>query len=96
MKVVITQAGNKFYRDENGRQHREDGPATIYRDGGYEYWRNGTIVDSYEAGTPDFYVDGEYRWFHNRNVHSIHRPAIDFPTGYKIWYKMDEPIWPKL
>lgn len=36
--------GNRFWLDENGKFHREDGPAITWADGHEEFWHNGQII----------------------------------------------------
>lgn len=40
------QDGNVFYTDDDGKLHRDDGPAVEYKDGTKEYWKHGKQYDS--------------------------------------------------
>jgi hypothetical protein len=46
MKITreVDKWGTIVYHNENGKLHREDGPAVIWSNGTVEYWKNGKQV----------------------------------------------------
>lgn len=79
MKVykVLSHEGfrNEFttWKDEEGRNHYEDGPARIWKNGQREWWFNGkrhredgpAIIDEY--GVREWYLDGKI--YHESEYH---------------------------
>lgn len=95
-KVVIDSDGTKTYYNDDGQIHREDGPALIYPNGCTEHWINGEYASNYELGAPDVVDEGGVTWWHDRQHHSINRPANDYPNGQKLWLDNGYEIWPTL
>ena len=49
----IDKNGNKFWRNREGKYHRDHGPAIELVNGYKEYWINGIRYDSLEQGLMD-------------------------------------------
>ena len=86
-KVVTTNLSTCHY-DENGKYHREDGPAVIYYDTGREIWyRHGQL---HRVGGPAEYVVGNYEiWYQNDLKHRDGGPAYTStsPMGVEEWWR---------
>lgn len=78
--------GDVIYLDENGRPHREDGPAIIYKNGEENWYLHGR---RHRVGGPAFtYADGSEKWYVNDKLHRTDGPAITYiePEFEELWY----------
>jgi hypothetical protein len=63
--VETDKRGNRFWHNQDGQLHREDGPAIEWADGMKEWWVNGQLhredgpAIEYADGTKKWYLDGE-------------------------------------
>ena len=89
----IDMFGNKIYKDEKGRFHREDGPAIIYKDGTKKWYKHGLLHREdgpaviYSNGFKKWYLDGiEYskKEFEEEICIELKYPQID-PLGNQVW-----------
>ena len=58
--------GNRFWLDENGKFHREDGPAVIQGDGSELWYRHGILHRDY--GPAVTWSDGHEEFWHNGQI----------------------------
>jgi hypothetical protein len=81
-KLEKDRAGNKCWY-LNGKLHREDGPAIIFRNSDKHWYLNGKLhrVD----GPACEYIDGTKYWFLNGDRHRTDGPAIE-AFNKKYWY----------
>ena len=53
--------GSVRWIDDEGQSHREDGPASVYADGGQFWWRHGRF--HFVHGPAILYADGRLAWY---------------------------------
>lgn len=69
--------------DDNGRLHREDGPAIEYEDG-EEWYIDGVL---HRVDGPAIIYEGEYKaWWFNGKRHRLDGPAVEFDDDNKEWW----------
>ena len=69
---------------QNGKLHREDGPAVI-RTCGSEYWyRRGQ--QHRDGGPAVKYVDGDMFWLQDGRLHRDDGPAVKYESGDESWW----------
>jgi hypothetical protein len=71
------------YRDEQGRLHRENGPALIHANGSHKWYRHG--VRHREGAPACVYVNGTRKWYQDGLRHRDNGPAATYPDGRRIW-----------
>jgi hypothetical protein len=71
-------------RDRNGQLHREDGPAVIYPNGSYHWYRNGALHR--EDGPAVILPNGNQYWYRNDMYHRDDGPALIYQDGTQKWY----------
>ena len=99
-KCYTDPRGNKFWRDQKKRLHREDGPAVEYFNGAKEWW----LYDKRhrEDGPAVEYARGHKEWWVNNKSHRLDGPAIEDDNGYKEWwindvkYPSEKEYWLKI
>ena len=69
---------------QNGKYHRDNGPAIEYANGAKEWWKNGDLHR--EDGPAIERANGEKEWRKNGLLHREDGPAIEFANGDKEWY----------
>ena len=67
----------KYYND-NGKLHRENGPAVVRENGSRVWYFNG---EQYRVNGP-----GDKQWYLNGKLHRENGPAVEYSDGYKAWY----------
>jgi len=85
MKITkFTYPSHSEYRNEDGRLHREDGPAAIYNNGEYEVWcLNGQL---HRIGGPTkIWSNGSEEWWFDGKLHRLDGPAQEWNSGEKGW-----------
>lgn len=87
-KVVIDRAGVKRYFDNDGRNHRDDGPAAIYPSGTKAWRRNGVLHS--DDGLVTFYAMGLWISITDRGS------KYDYATGLKELMVRGDVVWPEL
>ena len=60
-KRWYSRSGTVRWRDDEGRRHREDGPAVVWPDG-TQYWFNHGRYH-FAHGPSDLYASGSLRWY---------------------------------
>jgi hypothetical protein len=76
--------GNKFWYNEQGQLHREDGPAVELANGTIKWYKNG--VRHREAEPAVVCVDGHKEWWLNNQRHREDGPAVIEADGSKFWF----------
>lgn len=73
----------EFYTNEKGQPHKLDGPARVYDDGSYEWWRNGKRhrIDELAWLHFDPWGDRVEKWYNNGVPHRGDGPG---------WIKYDK------
>jgi hypothetical protein len=61
--LFISPSGDKYWYNENGNYHRDDGPAIEFTSGTKMWHING--VNHREDGPAIMYSDGECQWYIN-------------------------------
>src|ERR1700691_5145576 len=74
----------------NGKYHREDGPAFIWKDGTMFYYLNGKYHR--EDGPAFIWKDGTIKYFINGKRHREDGPAVIHPDGTVFYYINDKHI----
>jgi len=86
--MSIDEVGNEVWNNAVGEHHREDGPAFIYTNGSYEWWRNGQI---HRDGAPAVgHPDGTKEWYKDGRRHREDGPARELAGGTMVWYRNDK------
>jgi hypothetical protein len=80
----IDSNGNKYWYNEQGYLHREDGPAIERVDKSKEWWINGKLYRD-DGPTIESY-DGNKYWIINDELHRLDGPAMEFADGFKRWW----------
>ena len=80
------------HRDEEGRRHREDGPAVVWDDGTEVWYRHGQWHR--EDGPAVVYSDGSEYWYRHGQRHREDGPAIVWPDGTEVWYLLGTRVKP--
>ena len=75
----------KYWRNNSGDLHREDGPAIEYTDGSSSWYINGKLHR--DDGPALDYSNGYKGWYKNGKCHRESGPAIEWTDGDKCWYK---------
>ena len=78
-KVVIDEAGDRFYLNDEDEEHRLDGPAVEFQNGEKEWRINGN--NHRNIGPADEWWDGEKRWYFKNKLHRI-GGLVSFYDGY--------------
>jgi hypothetical protein len=81
----IDEFGTKFWLNEQGNLHREDGPAFECSNGRKEWYLNGKLHR--EDGPAIEFANGDKAWYLNGQIHREDGPAIEYTNGYKAWWK---------
>ena len=81
--VKVTRDGDKFWY-QNGKLHREDGPALEYANGSKAWYQNDMLhrLD----GPAVEHGNGSKSWYQNGELHRLDGPAIECTNGDKMWY----------
>jgi hypothetical protein len=84
MEIEINKYGSRFWRNQDGQYHREDGPAIEGADGSKEWYLNDQFHR--EDGPAVEYADGWKEWWVNDQLHREDGPAIEYVNGSKEWW----------
>lgn len=87
--MTFDQLGNKVWRNEKGKWHREDGPAIEYTNGDKEWFIDGL---RHRVGGPACELAGDKYWLVNGLRHRIEGPAVEWADGTKAWFVGDKNI----
>ena len=80
------QYGNKFWRNEIGQYHKENGPAQEMINGDKFWYKKGKLHRENGAAVYNEEVDKDKYWFINGQLHREDGPAIEIANGNKVWY----------
>ncbi len=73
VRKLINSFGDIRYYNEQGKLHREDGPATEFSNGCKRWFING---DFHRIGGPaEDYTNGDKCWWKNGKRHRLNAPA---------------------
>ena len=74
-----------YYLDpEHTIKHREDGPATIYNQGGEKWYLHNKL---HRVGGPAVtYLSGDKYWYEHGELHREDGPAVQSGFGKHSWY----------
>jgi hypothetical protein len=84
-RSIRSKNGDLFYFDEEGRWHRDDGPAFEWLDGSREWYCHGKLHR--EDGPARVMQDGSKEWFFEGLRHRLGAPAIIRSDGSKEWWR---------
>jgi hypothetical protein len=87
--VTEDAGGNKFWRNEKGELHREDGPAVEWANGDKEWYLNNELHR--EDGPAVEWANGDKSWYLNGERHRADGPACEWANGDKFWYLNGKP-----
>jgi hypothetical protein len=83
-KKVITPDGDIEWRLSDGRRHRIDGPAVIYKTGDREWYYHDKL---HRIGGPAITAPyGDQFWYQHGKPHRDDGPAVTTSDGYQAWY----------
>ena len=71
----------KYYK--NGKYHRIDGPAVIYKN--EEWWYQNGKIHRYDG--PALRYKENREWYQNGKRHRLDGPAVMRTDGYECWYQ---------
>ena len=75
--------GNKYWYNDKGQYHREDGPAVERTDGTKEWWVNGK---RHRIGGPAIEVfNGDKDWYIDDRYYRLEGPAAIYTYGNEAW-----------
>jgi len=80
----IDSEGNKFWRNNAGECHREDGPAIEYENGDKSWWFWNKLHR--EDGPAFEYNNGSKVWMINGKRHRLDGPAVEYYDGKCYYY----------
>ena len=81
---VIDQDGNKFWYNEQGKLHREDGPAIKWWNGDKAWWSHGKLHR--EDGPAVEWANGDKEWYLNDKEYTEEEFAlIQFMNGVNVY-----------
>ena len=84
-KISFDKTGNKYFRNEQGELHRDDGPAVEYSYGSKWWYQNGKLhrVDGPAVESSN----GSLLWYQNDKLHREDGPAIEQLDNTKTWFE---------
>lgn len=84
MREPVRYTDRMVWLDEEGRRHREDGPAVVYFSGTALWYNHG--VRHREDGPAFRGSDGIEQWYYNGLLHRTDGPAAIHPNGKLEWW----------
>ena len=86
-RMTVEVDGTKIWRNEEGKRHRDNGPAVILPNGTKIWYKNDKRHR--DNGPAVILSNGtSEEWFLNGQLHRDDGPAVIYPkSGTKIWYK---------
>jgi hypothetical protein len=78
------EPGKETWLNQDGKLHREDGPAIEYASGTKIWYLNGKYHR--EDGPAIEWASGNKKWFLNGKLHREDGPAVEDTSGTKKWY----------
>jgi len=80
----INSDGIRFWKNADGKLHREDGPAIEYTDGSKSWYLNGELHR--EDGPAVEFASGARYWCLNGKYHREDGPAVEYSNGTGEWW----------
>ena len=89
MKITkkVDDYGTVRYTNEQGKLHREDGPAREYANGD-KFWCINDKLHREDSPAIEW-ADGSKEWWINGKRHREDGPAIEYVSGHKVWWIND-------
>jgi len=86
----IDEDGTKRWYDQEGRNHRVDGPAIEYPDGEMRWYQHGQLHR--DDGPAIERIDGSEDWYQHGQFHRDDGPTIKHPgpNGFQAWHQRGE------
>jgi hypothetical protein len=88
-RCEVDDLGITRYYDNDGRLHRDSGPAVIHPDGTHSWYRHG--VRHRDDGPAVTWADGGEYWISNGKLQRLDGPAITRADGVARWYRDGVP-----
>jgi hypothetical protein len=89
--AILADGTEEWHRD--GRLHRENGPAVIFRNGRQQWWRHGEFHR--EDGPAIIDPRGHEEWWVGGRLHRMDGPAVIRRDGTEEWWidgrRVDRP-----
>jgi hypothetical protein len=82
--LVVDVFGHKYWYNEQGKFHREDGPAVEYTNGD-KFWYLKDQLHRVDGPAIE-YANGDKSWYLNGKCHREDGPAVEWVNGNKRWY----------
>lgn len=82
-KKAVKQIMNRWY-NEQGKLHREDGPAEVFPNGTEKWYINGLLHR--EDGPACVYANGSLEYRIHGKLHREDGPALVYHDGAEYWY----------
>ena len=82
--LEINKNGNRLWKNEEGKLHRDNGPAIERSDGTKQWWVN--EKKHREDGPAMEWADGTKCWYMNGKLHRKSAPAVEWHNGNKEWW----------
>ena len=89
-KVTVDVFNTIRWYNEQGKLHREDGPAVESANGTKVWYRNDRRHR--EDGPAVECANGDKFWYRNGQRHREDGPAIEYADGRKYWYINDKEL----
>ena len=83
-KFFEDSRGNKYWKNDEDKLHRIDGPAYERYDGSKYWWINDKLhrIDGPAVES----INNHKTWYLNGKCHRLEGPAIEYTNGTKYWY----------
>ena len=82
--IAVYGFGNRYYRNNAGELHRDDGPAVEYTTGDKFWYQNGRLHRT-DGPAVELIVGGHMEWWQNGQRHRTDGPAVEWVDGQE-WY----------
>lgn len=91
-RVEVDEDGVRRYRNAVGELHREEGPAVVYSNGDFSWYRNGL---RHRTNGPASIIRGNTYWYRDGLRHREGGPAVILASGSEYWYRYGNLIQPE-
>lgn len=82
-RTVTDSRGSLLYLNDNGKLHREGGPAIIRRDQYQAWYQNGIL---HREDGPAVVFKKYQSWYNNGERHRADGPAVVYGDGTLVYY----------
>jgi hypothetical protein len=83
-RKTVVPDGSICWQDEEGKPHREGGPAVLWANGGQLWYRHG---EHHREDGPATKLATTKRWYLNGRLHRDDGPASEDANGKREWYR---------